>query len=819
MSQLLFSEEVNYGLFLHSYPANNADWSELEIEEGKSFNLKTQFSIQFDIYVRDECPFGYIFRAYDKTESIDLFFTVGDNDERYPAIKLQDSIYLFNNELIRNKWITVKLDIDKSKHTVEILFDNEKKLISNYKSKAKNIDFIFGKSTIKGFETKDIASINIRDIIIESNHKITRHWPLKKHYNNISYDEINGIPAITKNASWLIDNHITLKPIFIEKFKTAPSVAFDSEKGNFYLINSSENILVFNIDKQIIDTLKVEEGNFVTSSPNQLIYIQDFDHLVSYSVDKNIYSYFNFDTGSWSDNSNKYNYTYEHNYWNNSANYYPKDSSIISFGGYGHYRFNNNLVTLKPLGQPSSSNIVNLSNISPRCSSASTIVGDTLYIFGGRGSQSGQQELSPQNFYDFYAVNLKTYEVKKLWNIESLKGSNFLPGENLIYDKEQNCFYSFITQTGGKIAKLNAHDNTIIDVSLKLDIDITEQYLYINLYYSPTLKSFYVLINRINVDNSSEVSIYSIKAPLIQVNSVIIEKAKSGLNYTMIIAVLIFLSLIFIFFYIRLNKRNKAFNSTVEKIDNDNHEVYLNNTPKNIYLLGSFQIIDRTGTDISADFTPTLRNIFVLLLIFTQQKNGISGIEMIRILWPDKEEESAKNSRNVYLSKLRTLLDKIGGFRIINKNQIWSLEIDDDLKCDYIEAYKYLKNKDEKELNLDQIHELISILSRGPLLQAFEFECLDQFKNDFSNKTIDILYTFLDYKAIEDILKLKICDILFLHDFLNERALFYKCGILNKFGKKGIAKNVYDSFFTDYKSVFGINYNKSFVEVLRSKEM
>ncbi|MPN64174.1 hypothetical protein SDC9_211945 [bioreactor metagenome] len=122
-----------------------------------------------------------------------------------------------------------------------------------------------------------------------------------------------------------------------------------------------------------------------------------------------------------------------------------------------------------------------------------------------------------------------------------------------------------------------------------------------------------------------------------------------------------------------------------------------------------------------------------------------------------------------------------------------------------------------EQLTNEEIAELIGILSRGSLLPGFESDWLDNYKNDFSNRTIDTLYTLLDNTSIGDSIKLKICDILFKHDFLNEKALIIKCEILNNHGKKGIAKNVYDMFCADYENSYGIEYNKSLTEILKTE--
>ncbi len=814
-----FSEGVNYGIFIRSYPASNSSWSELEIEYGKAFHLRKHFSLEFEIYIRDDCPFGYVFRSIgDDNNNIDLFFTVGEGDKRFPAIRVLDSIYILVHELEKNTWLPVKLEINKPEQNVILKFGTETKTI-NYKSGAKELKFVFGKSTKSGIETKDIASVNLRDIKIESNRRLIRHWPLKKYNNNISYDELKNVPAVSKNAQWLIEDHLTLKLILKKGFDLAPSVAFNSQTGEFYIVNDSEEILVFNGADYSTNTLKVSEGNFVTHSPNQLMYLDNTDALLSYRIEDRVFSFFNFKTNSWSDNSHSFEYTHEHKYWNNSTTFHERDSVIYSFGGYGYYQFNNDLIMLDPFKRDGKNkrNIA-LKDIPPRSAVSTAITEDMLYIFGGRGSMSGHQEISPQNFYDFYIINLKRFEIDKKYEFSNIHGSDFLPSENMIYVKEQNCFYTFVNQNGGKIIRIVPDKNLINDVSLLLDIDFTTQYQYTNLYYSDVLKKFFVLINRINVDDTSQILIYSIDAPLIPVDSIFTYSPakRSSLPAIIIISSIALGLLVIVAYRLRVRRKRQPVDMITEEMDLKD-EIPSACSPKNFYFLGPFQVIDKNGYDISTDFTPTLRKLFVILTLHTYNNKGISGKEMISLIWPDKDIDSAKNSKNVYISKLRKLTDKIGGAQIVNKNRIWTLEVDDDIKVDYIEAKRMFNIINMEQLTDEEIAELIGILSRGPLLPDFEFEWLDNYKNDFSSRTIDTLYTLLNNASINNSIKLKICDILFKHDFLNEEALIIKCKILNNHGKKGIAKNVYDIFCTDYENSYGIEYNKSLTEILKTE--
>lgn len=50
---------------------------------------------------------------------------------------------------------------------------------------------------------------------------------------------------------------------------------------------------------------------------------------------------------------------------------------------------------------------------------------------------------------------------------------------------------------------------------------------------------------------------------------------------------------------------------------------------------------------------------------------------------------------------------------------------------------------------------------------------------------------------------IRLADIMFLHDPLNEEALAAKCAVLSAQGKKGIARNLYDRFAKNTAILWG----------------
>jgi hypothetical protein len=79
------------------------------------------------------------------------------------------------------------------------------------------------------------------------------------------------------------------------------------------------------------------------------------------------------------------------------------------------------------------------------------------------------------------------------------------------------------------------------------------------------------------------------------------------------------------------------------------------------------------------------------------------------------------------------------------------------------------------------------------------------------------LCKLLKRSDLSDSLKLKIADILFQHDYINEEALSIKCSILSQQGKIGLAKTVYDGFCKEYHASLGIEYPYTLIEIIKKQ--
>jgi two-component SAPR family response regulator len=239
-----------------------------------------------------------------------------------------------------------------------------------------------------------------------------------------------------------------------------------------------------------------------------------------------------------------------------------------------------------------------------------------------------------------------------------------------------------------------------------------------------------------------------------------------------------------------------------------------------IFFLGGFEVFDREGKKITGEFTPTLKYMLALIILYSlKNSKGISSVKLQELLWFDKSEKSARNNRNVTLSKLRILLNKVGAADINNQNGNWLIELPSDVFCDYAEALHVANRiQGEKITPIEDLYRLLELLENGNMLPNIQYEWLDNFKTDFANLSTETLMYIINNSANDycnqPAIRLRIADALLNIDSINEEALEIKCKTLVKTGKKGLAKTTFENFNKEYKLLLGEPYNGSLKKYL-----
>jgi DNA-binding SARP family transcriptional activator len=238
-----------------------------------------------------------------------------------------------------------------------------------------------------------------------------------------------------------------------------------------------------------------------------------------------------------------------------------------------------------------------------------------------------------------------------------------------------------------------------------------------------------------------------------------------------------------------------------------------------IQLFGDFYVSDREGRDITTLFTPKLKQLFLLILLYSQQdKTGISSRELTRIVWGEDSTKSIKSLRSVSILKLRKILERIDKTEIVFNTNKYAIVFSDQVYCDYLFALQLVRKKRIK--TREEFEHFYEIIGRGEVFKGESFDWLDDFKGDISNSIVDIISRFIGaYSLTEDTDRIiQLADHILLNDPSNEDALIYKIKALNHQNNTKSAKYAYDKFCLLYQEMYGEEYTKTYAEMAATQK-
>lgn len=839
------SSLYDYGLSLKSHSVPGIERTTLYLDDNQPFSIKNDFIISFQMYVRaNEHDFGTILHLHTNTNQFIRFSFVAGEERHFPALVLNEGIININSPIEREKWLDVSLYLRLKDNVIEIDYDNKKISAMAPLQGVKSVTALFGQ--MKEY-LSDVAPIDLRNVTITQDGKQIREWKLWKHNDTVCYDEIEGAVARAIHPVWLIDNHIEWKLVHQAKIPGKLDVAFNAREALFYLVRS-QSIDVLDENGTLQKEIAIRGGYPAVEFPNHLLYDTLSNKLVSYYPKKGITSRFSFDTERW---SNEIRNTEEASNYNHARTFNPADSSFYFFGGYGFYQYRNDLYRMKY----STNQIEQVEYerpLYPRYSAAMAIVGDELYIFGGRGNKYGKQELSSHYYWGLCAINLKNKQSRIVWQKNQPQEEGTIMASTMYFEPSDSSFYAVSTNKGGVLWKISMKDSVYSEVSKPIYNESTYQDSDFSLYTSPSHGKLFLVLDKILSNHTHELAIYSINMPL--VNEVDIRQSTAGESinnrwYLYAIGILLLLVLAgFVLYRFKYNGKNKKAPATKKgtektvattgKVQSQSDVPESKTIPKkewmqesetiftetvnyydrsraSISLLGCFNVRDKDGNDITSNFTPRLKHLLILLILYTEKNaQGILASKTTEILWPEKEETAARNNRNVNLRKLRVLLESIGDMEVMIENNFLRIKWGTGVFCDYHTLITCTKQF-EQEKSEELLNRILEILLYGPLLPNTILDWLDDFKDDYSSYSIDLLKNLLDIEISrnhQDMI-IRLADIMFLHDPLNEEALAAKCSVLVTQGKKGIARNLYDRFCKEYHDSMGETYKVPFADL------
>ncbi|MGF6930182.1 DNA-binding SARP family transcriptional activator [Chitinophaga sp. W2I13] len=828
----------SHGLQFRSHEVVQEKRTSLHLTPTAPICLQHNTEISFDLTFLPyhETYFGYIMRLITPTnQSIDLVynqrlarlnFVIGEN---YIGGYDIDSAKLFGN------WSQVRIRFDTERQ--EASFYMNGRLISKGKgnfSAGTCCNIYFGANSFEGFQMLDIPPMNIRDIRISENGQLTHYFPLSEEKGNEARDEIGKRVARVGNPVWISPKHRKWEKAVDFDTKGAASIAFDGKREVLCVV-SVDSIYELSFSNMQLKGERLTRSRHLLPPGNQSVFDPVNNRLYNFYADEKKVSTLDPAKPEWDVNFTTDSLTV---FWQVNKFLSPTDSSLYVLGGYGQLQYKN---LLQRYHFPSKTwEVVPYGGERPMPRYLTALgmnaAKDTAYIIGGYGSKSGDQGINPQYCYDLMAYSIRDRTFHPVFEFKKPE-RQFCFANSMITIPGTNDFYALIYPTDKFNTTLQLIKGSLNSPEYQLMGDSIPYSFYdiasfADLYYCPVSKKLVAVTLYNSKGNVTNVKVHTIFFPPNQAGVWAAVPATGRTYWWYLLLPLAAAGLIFLYYRSRKSAFPKAAESAVPAmvpppvsssaapvvpvpeppaapLPEENPEIAA------IFLFGSFEVFDANGQDITQHFTPLLKELFLLLLIYSlKDGKGISPEKLYSTLWPDKLQKDAKNNYSVNILKLKNLLEKVGDYQVVKEAGKWRLEIlNNSIRVDYQQYIQLVGAK--APVNRDWILELLRIAGRGAFLKTSQYEWLDHIKADVSNQVTDVILSFINHADMsadaELIVRLSNC--IFFFDTLNEEALVHKSKALILLGRHGTAKDVYQRFAKEYKESYGQDFERSFQEI------
>lgn len=264
----------------------------------------------------------------------------------------------------------------------------------------------------------------------------------------------------------------------------------------------------------------------------------------------------------------------------------------------------------------------------------------------------------------------------------------------------------------------------------------------------------------------------------------------------------------------RTSGQNKQFNAFGGDVSVSRKSANTEKGKNVIKLFGAFQVFNKEAVEITYEFTPKIKSLFLVILLHsTKSKNGITTEELTNIVWPEQTSKNAKNSRGVTIRKLRLILEQINKIEILFNRDRWTVQLSDDAYCDYFECIDLLGKPQFN--SLDYYYKLFQIVEDGQIVKNESYEWMDDIKGYVDYRVIDLLLKYiglLDHEQHSQLI-LQIIDRIHISDPVNEKAFELKVKILLAQDNDNYARYCHETFSKNFEDFYGQPYQRSFKEI------
>lgn len=817
LSQGYVAMSQSHGLEFSSHEVVPEHRTALDLTPGTPYCLKggkTEIAFQLAFRPHLETYFGYILRMLtEDRQNIDLVYNQRTMTIHFVIGEKITGSAPLDSSLLSGEWLQLRVVLDEASDTASFFF-NGKSAGSGKMPFVKGscCRIFFGAIKHEGFQTLDVPPMRLRDVKLLENGNTARFYPLSESSGQDARDMENGVPARAANPVWIKPRHQQWENRLTLSTSGTPSVAFNDRYDLLYIV-TDDSLFTYSFRNGALQAKQAVRGNTILPAGNQSAYDYHRNRLLNFYVDEKKVAELTPGADRW---SNTFHATLLTEWWQANKFYSPMDSSLYIIGGYGQLHYKNNVQRYRLREQQWDSVPVSGDPFTPRYLAGLGLnaAGDTAFIIGGYGSNTGDQAVNPRFTYDMLAYNVRTGQFKHLYTLPQPE-HHFCFANSLIIDSSSHEYYGLIYPTDRFQSSLQLVRGSLSKPEFQLMGDSLPYQFYdvgsfADLYYSPLSRQLIAVTIYNGKDSVANVRAWSLDFPPNALVPVVPVAPYNWKYWLLLIPVGLALGLF-------LKKRKKL--PAVEVPRDLPAEIPIESAARlpersAIFLFGQFEAFDREGNDITKQFTPLLKELLLLLVVYSlKDGKGIASESLYEGLWSDKSPKDAKNNFSVNLVKLKGVLEKIGGFHIGKESGRWKLEVlEESVYIDY-EAYMKLKHAPDKAT----VSSLLEIIQRGAFLRTTHYEWLDDVKFLIAGTVTDILLKYMtqaDKHAEADFI-LRCANAIFLFDNLNEEALAFKCRSLNHLGRHSLARDAYEKFAKEYRESYGQEYGTPFVEVLQ----
>lgn len=810
-----------YGLKFRAHEFSLDQRSGLNLTPERALEIKDQLELRFQLRMEpnESSYFGYVFRMILGEQNIDLihgFFPGNPNNfELILGDKTSKIAFHIPITDLLNDWTEFKFILDFKNETIscsvnELTLEDE---LTGYHEKD-GCRLMFGAHKYENLSSTDVPGMILRDVEVISGNRSSYKWPLDEIEGTQAHSEPEGQNGLVSNPEWLLKHHNTWEPILEMNLEGDVHTAFDARNDNLYIV-TQDAVIVFDVVNHINRRIELEVPALV-GPVTGLVYDTLSSKLIKYSLDNQYVSSFDFNKKQWSEHQP--GSAEETEYWHHNKFLAP-DGSLLAFGGYGYYTYKNELLAWDP-EQGQFENLPYSGTFHPRyLAGAGYNPSDGLYyILGGFGTESGKQTESPDYYYELLSFSPSDRSFQKVHEFTGAQ-VNFCFANSLVFDGSNNLYalsYSKILFDNKlQLLRIPLERPELIELGNAIDYSFMDVQSFSDLHFCKRTGEL-IAVSSYTSENNTSLKVHSIAfppQPYIEETPAEGRSLLAPISYAAAALLLLAAGLL-----IFRRSRKARVSPPDDKTNAISREKVQKARENSIILFGGFQVLDKQGNDITAQFTPLPRKLLLFILLHSLRNNkGVSSNTMYETFWFGKSVESARNNRAVNIVKLKSLLENVETSSISKDTGYWKFDFDPSSL--YVDYYDYLQIvSSNSEPSREDVVDLLAIVENKPFLNNTNADWLDPFKSEVSNEIIDTFLKYIENSDDDPEFLLHLTKCIFLSDPVSEEALRVQCKLLIKQGKHSLAKQAYSGFTKEYRHLYDEEYSLSFNQVIEDEK-